>query len=162
MKRSMNIEHIALHNIKVFGDSLQFLYDQNKSDQEGVKTTIKNIYANPTNPAICSHIILGIYMCLNATKFETSEFLFKTNVKNNKKTATNNYCSQLKQLLQHNKDAVMRFIRVSHTNAHGWRKGGATHATSGTTCPPPYPLSRLTWQMVNGEGSGRVLALCRT
>ena len=138
MGRSVNIEPIALHNIKVFDNSLQFLYDQNKSDQEGSKTTIKHVYANPTNPAICSHFILGIYMCLNVTKFETSEFLFKTD-DNNKKAATNIYCSQLKELLQKNDKAIISFIRLAHANVHGWRKGGATHTTSRITCPNTIP-----------------------
>ena len=31
------------------------------------------------------------------------------------------------------------FIRLAHANAHGWLKGAATYATSGTTCPPPIP-----------------------
>ena len=144
MARSVNIEPISLHNIKVYGDSIQFLYDTNKNNQEGRKTTVKHVYANPDNPYICSHLLLGIYMCLNATRFETSELLFKSKSKNEKTSSASNYCIQLKELLWQKKEIVMTYIRLAHANAHGWRKGGASYATSGTTCPPPYPFSSST------------------
>ena len=143
MARSVNIEPISLHNIKVYGDSIQFLYDTNKNNQEGRKTTVKHVYANPDNPYICSHLLLGIYMCLNATRFETSELLFKSKSKNEKTSSASNYCIQLKELLWQKKEIVMTYIRLAHANAHGWRKGGATYATSGTTSPP-YPFSSST------------------
>ena len=139
MARSVNVEPLGLHNLKVFRDSLQFLYDQNKSDQEGAKTTVKHVYANPLNPFICPVLSLGIYVSLNASKFRDSEFLFKANADAKKKAATNNYCSQLKELLNRKREIVVGFIRLAHANAHGWRKGSATHATSGTTAPPPIP-----------------------
>ena len=43
----------------------------------------------------------------------------------------------------------MSYIRLAHANAHGWRKGGATYATSGTTYPPPIPsvAQRGEWSM---------------
>lgn len=149
MARSVNIEPIALHNIKIFGDSMQFLYDQNKSDQEGAKTTTKHVYANPSNAFICPFLALGIWLSLNSQKFQQTEFLFKQTDKENKKVASHNYCSQLKALLQRYESVVLTFIRVAHANAHGWRKGAATHATSGTTCPPPVPsvARRGEWSM---------------
>jgi hypothetical protein len=120
MGRSVNIEPISLHNLCVFGDSIQFLYDKNKGDPTGEKTTIKHVYANPLNPFICGYLSLGIYLCLNAEKFTKSEFVFR-NVTDRKKNATNGYCSQLKELLNRNKDVVMSYIRLAHANAHGWK-----------------------------------------
>ena len=160
MARSVNIEPIALHNIKLFRDSIQFLYDSNKSDQEGERTTIKHVYANPKNPFICSFLALGIYMSLHADKFVESEMLFKTPGQEKKKTASHNYCVQLKELLKRYEAVVVTFIRLAHANAHGTRKGSATYATSGTTCPPPRPISCQARRMVNGKGIGCLLALC--
>ena len=42
-------------------------------------------------------------------------------------------------LVEANMDAVIHHIRISHMNAYGIRKGSATLAASGTTCPPPIP-----------------------
>ena len=46
------------------------------------------------------------------------------------------YCSQLKEILKRNIETVRTFVRQAHANAYGLRKGGATFATAGTTCPP--------------------------
>ena len=35
---------------------------------------------------------------------------------------------------------MSEYMRPDHANAHGTRKGGSIHATSGTTCPPPITL----------------------
>ena len=43
MGRRVNIEPIALHNIHVFGNSAQFMYDKNKVDPTGKKTTMSNL-----------------------------------------------------------------------------------------------------------------------
>ena len=72
MARSVNIEPLALHNMKLFNDSVQFIYNQNKSDQEGAKTMVKHVYANPTNPHDCSFLSLEIHLCLNAKIFEVT------------------------------------------------------------------------------------------
>ena len=53
MAQIVNLEPLAFPNFRVFCDSLQFLYNQNKSDQEGEKTTINHVYANPLNQLIC-------------------------------------------------------------------------------------------------------------
>ena len=147
MAQSVNIEPIALHNIKVFQDSLQFLYDVNKSDQKGSKTTTNHIYANPKNDFICPYLALEIYFCLNAAKFTTLEYIFKQSEKEKKKVVSQGYCSQLRELFNCYATIMMNFIRLAHGNAHGWRKGATMYATSGTTCPPPSPW----WQ---GEESG--------
>ena len=76
-----------------------------------------------------------------------SIFLKKLRIQ--KKAATNTYCSQLKELLHRKSNVVSSYIRIAHANAHGWRKGAATHATSGTTAPPPIPsvARRGEWSM---------------
>ena len=90
MARSVNIEPLALHNVKVFRDSLQVLYDDNKADQGGEKTTTKHLYANPNKPYICPFLAIAIYCSLYASKFAESEFFFKKkeNIKKKRPAAT--------------------------------------------------------------------------
>ena len=147
--RSVNVEPLCFHNFKVFQDSIQVKYDKNKVDPTGENTTTKHIYANPTNPFICSYLSLGIYICLNVSKYTDSELIFRKKRTEQERVASNGYCSQLKELLTQKKEIVCSYIRLTHANAHGWRKGGATHATTGTTCPPPIPsvARRGEWSM---------------
>ena len=49
------------------------------------------------------------------------------------------YTEKLGGLLDTKKYIVLQLVRVNHVNAYGLRKGNATHATSGTTCPHPIP-----------------------
>ena len=76
MGRCVNVEPLALHNLKVFEDHIQILYDSNKMDQTGDKVTMKNIYANPLNPRICTFLALGIYLVMNLLRFTKTEYLF--------------------------------------------------------------------------------------
>ena len=149
LARSVNIEPLCFHNFKVFQDTIQVKYDKNKADPTGENVSVKHIYANPTNPFICCFLALGIYLCLNVTKYEDSEAIFWRGKNEKERVASNSYCSQLKQLINKKRETVASFIRLAHANAHGWRKGGATHATSGTTCPPPIPsvARRGEWSM---------------
>lgn len=136
---SVNIEPICFHNMTVFDDSIQIKYDRNKSDPTGEKTTIKHIYANPLNPFVYPFQSLHIYLCLNVSKYKDTKNIFWKVKYEKEKVSSAGYCSQLRELLNHKKDIVKNSIRLAYANAHGWRKGGATFATSGTTCPPPTP-----------------------
>ena len=140
LARSVNEEPLSFHNFKVFEDNVQLKYDKNKSDQGGQNTTTKHIYANPTNPFICPFLAMGIYLCLRASRYVDSEFLFRRSCKEKEKVAYASYFSQLKELINKKMEVFSSYIRMTHANAHGWRKGGDTHATSGTTCPPSVPL----------------------
>ena len=71
-------------------------------------------------------------------KIEVTESLFKKSDEE-KKVASSSYCSQLKELLKRYADVVLCYIRLAPGNTHGYRKGAAMYATSGTTCPPPIP-----------------------
>jgi hypothetical protein len=52
-------------------------------------------------------------------------------------------------LIEANMDAVIHHIQIFHMNTYGIRKGSATLAASGTTCPPPIPsiARRGEWSM---------------
>ena len=140
MARSINIEPLAFHNFTVFNDTIQVKYDFNKANRTGKKTSIKHVYANLLNPSVCSFLSLGIYLCLNTEKFEETERIFKRSNDKKAKVASAGYCSMLKELMVRKAGEVIGFIQLAHSNAHGFWKGSGTHATSGTTFPPPIPL----------------------
>ena len=123
----------------VYNDSLQIKYDKNKCDQTGKNTSIKHVYANPSNPFVCSFLSLGIYLSLNADRYEQTEMVFRRASNEKSKVSAACYCSQLKELVNRKQDAVKNYVHLAHSNAHGFRKGAGTYATSGTTCPPPIP-----------------------
>ena len=77
MGRCINVEPLPLHNLKVFEDHIQILYDSKKMDQTGDKVTMKNIYANPLNPRICTFLALGTYLAMNSPRFTKTEHLWK-------------------------------------------------------------------------------------
>ena len=114
---------------------------------------MKHVYANPKNPHVCAFLALAIHLCWNANIFEATESIFRKSDNEKKKVASSSYCSQLKELLKRYADVVLCYIRLAHGNAHGYKKGAATYATSGTTCPPPIPsvAQRGEWSL------GRVL-----
>ena len=114
---------------------------------------MKHVYANPKNPHFCAFLALAIHLCLNAKIFEATESIFRKSDIEKKKVASSSYCSQLKELLKRYTNVVSCYIRLAHGNAHSYRKGAATYATSGTTCPPPIPsvARRGEWSL------GRVL-----
>ena len=97
---------------------------------------------------------LGVWLSLESSRFETTELLFQDD-DNEANAASQRYCTQLCELFSKYKNQLKQFIRVDHANTHGVRKGSATRASSGTTCPPP--VSSIAAQ---GEWSlGRVLDL---
>jgi hypothetical protein len=81
-------------------------------------------------------LALGVWFSLEASHFEDTEKLFQAD--NNKpNAASQQYCTQLSELFTGYKDQLKPYICVEHANTHGLCKGGATKASSGTTCPPP-------------------------
>ena len=79
---------------------------------------------------------LGVWLSIERERFRTSDGLFKSEGTKDK-SASARYCTQLKQLLMSHIETVETYIRPDHADSHGLRKGAATSASSGTTCPPP-------------------------
>ena len=88
-------------------------------------------------------------MTLNRNKYTKSERIFQKVKGQEKRLSSAGYCSQLKAILDRNMETVVSYIRKSHANAYGLRKGGATYAVSGTTAPPDTTLvcTRAEWSM---------------
>ena len=63
-------------------------------------------------------------------------------------TALSRYCKKMIDFVQTMEERVKEHIRPDHCNPYGIRKGSSTHATSGTTVPPP-----LTSVFLRGEWS---------
>lgn len=135
MARSISIDHIGFTNMKRGTDSIIVKYDETKSDKTGERCTNKNVYANPTDPSICFFTALGIYCSYESVSLSTREGIF---LKENAKlgTAAHRFCNSLQKLIENYAEVVDGYVRSTHTNTHGIRKGSATYSTSGTTVPP--------------------------
>ena len=154
MARSINIGVLSLHCFRVAMDSIAVKYDTNKADTAGEKVTEKHLYANPFDPLVSVFLAMGVWCAVEASRFEGTEYLFKQD-KNQRNAASQRYCLQLSELFEKYKEALQQYIRADHANTHGIRKGSATDATAGTTCPPPIAsiAARGEWSL------GRVLDL---
>jgi hypothetical protein len=64
-------------------------------------------------------------------------------------SASHQYQKQITQLIKLHNNIGKLYIRPAHINSHGFQKGGATHAMTGTTYPPPIPsmANRGEWSM---------------
>ena len=136
--RSINIGNLRFNCLSVGQDSCIVKYWDTKKDKTGDKTCPKNCYANPNDPNVCFFTSLGCYLAMNDETYTTSskDTIFLSS--DTKETsASQKYCRKLAIFLKKMILTVREFIRPDHANAHGIRKGSATKATSGTTCPPP-------------------------
>ena len=120
--------------MKLGEDNIIITHDSTKMDKGGQKLVTKDCYANPKDPQTCLNTSLGIWLCLEQDRFETTEFLFRT--KGTKDgTASKSYCDHLTELLRKHQLEVLAYAEKS--SAHGIRKGSASAISSGTMLPPP-------------------------
>ena len=136
MARGASVAPLALRNFTLGEDSIKCKYDDAKADKEGDKLSVKNIYANPLDYRQCWWTAFGLYTALYINEIsQTGNLFLRFGSKEN--SASLRYQEQLIGIIKRNRNIVEMHIRVGHANAYGLRKGSATHATSGTTCPPP-------------------------
>jgi len=136
MARSISIGVLALHHFDVGEDHGICKFDKSKTDQTGEKAHKKHFYDNPHESLVSIFLALGVWFSLKSSHFEVTENLFQS-VNVGTTTASQRYCTQLCELLKNHREAVQTYIRPDHANSHGIRKGSGTHASSGTTAPPP-------------------------
>ena len=61
--------------------------------------------------------------------------IFQNTNNENARNASKRHCSQVPETFRRNKDAVHKYVHPKHDAVYGTRKGSATHAITGTTCP---------------------------
>lgn len=149
MSRSISIDVLSFHNVKQgASDSIKFKFDETKTDKTGEFVQEKNCYANPFNAAVCFFLALGCWISINSERLMTTERFF---ILPGSKvgSAANRFCQQLAELIERYKETACMYLRVSHANVHGLRKGSGIHASSGTTCPPSFVsvAARGEWLM---------------
>jgi hypothetical protein len=139
MGRSASIDPLGIHNLGIgAADSYKIKYDDSKADSTGEKVSPKNMYADPFDPTICSVTALVIWLVnRNKTFTATKDSIFIENGEIG--TAIHCYCCQLVEILKDYIDIVSQYCRPDRAKSHVVRKGSATYATSGITCPPPLP-----------------------
>ena len=169
--RSVSIDPLGFHNFLPGVDSIIVQYDNSKADQEGMKVTPKNCYANPFDPRVSFHLAIGCWLCLNQEVFGTTEKLFLANGCEIGSAAARYSCS-LRDMLKDKINEIQKFMDPKKCTSHGTRKGGAIQITTGTTHPPPIPsvaargewsigqVLQLYWQFGDAGDcyAGRILA----
>jgi len=137
MACSINIGGLGLHCFQVGEDNVIVKYDKHKTDQAGEKVHYKHCYDNPFDAVVSLFLALGVWLSLESSRFEVTELLLFQDDNNEANAASQCYCTWLCELFAKYTDTLKQFICVDHANTHGIRKGSATKASSGTTCPPP-------------------------
>jgi hypothetical protein len=151
MARSVNIGSLGFHNFRAGEDHIVCCYDDTKSDKTGEMCTDKHIYANPLEPIVCPFLALAVFFSLESLHLSETEKFFQFDGQTT--AASQRYCGQLSELFKRNNENLKGYIRADHANSHGFCKGSATTATSGTTLPPPTSsiAARGEWSL------GRIL-----
>lgn len=146
MCRVNNVIELNLAHMEWRDDSLVVFFSQAKNDQDGEKSQVpKHIYANPLQPEICPILSLAMYFLCYPLAIDQVK-LFPG------KDPYNRYAKQIGTLLNDKlnaEDLKMHQIDSKHVGTHSLRKGSATYAASGTTCPPSNVAVHLRagWSM---------------
>ena len=91
---------------------------------------------------------LGCYLSINAESLEKNERLFVA-PGSKYRTAAQTFARHVHEIGIRHADTIKNYVRLSHFNIHGVRKGSGTHAASATTCPPLFTsiACRGEWRM---------------
>ena len=135
MARSINIDDLTFKQLSLAKDSLVVKYCDSKADQKGEKTSPKNCYANPLDPAVCIFTALGCFLCLNDESWASEKDTIFRSKGAMPGSASHSYCKKLRDWFIDKADVVKEFVRPGHACSHGTRKGSAIEASSGTTLP---------------------------
>ena len=148
---SINVDCLSLHNLKRrISDSIVFKCDETKMDKTGKFVQEKNVYSNPLKGQehLCVFTALGCYLSINSEQLEgTEQFFIRPG--SQYRTAAQSFSLQIGEIAKRYFHTVRNFVRLSHFNIHGIRKGSGTHAASATTCPPLFTsiACRGEWSM---------------
>jgi hypothetical protein len=152
--QSVSTDPLGFHNLRPGPNSIVVEYDSSsKTNQEGVKVTPKNCYANPFDPRVSFHLAIGCWLCINQEVFANTK---KTFISNGCEVgwAASQYSTALRELLKDKIKLIQKFMDPKKCRSHGTSKGGntkitTTNITTGTTHPPPIPsvTARGEWSI---------------
>ena len=111
--RSISVDPLQFHNIKLGNDSLILKYDETKCDKEADKLTERNIYANPHDFTKCFVTGLGIHCALNQDRLSAGTSLF-LNPGTRVGTAAASYQEQLMGIIHLHSEEVSQHVRLRH------------------------------------------------
>jgi len=151
MACSINVDCLSLHNLKRgISDSIVFKYDETKTDKTGEFVQEKNVYSNPLKAQehLCAFTALGCYLSIYSEQLEGTERFF-VRPGSQLHTAARSFSLQIGEIAKRYFVTVRNYVRHSHFNIHGLRKGSGTHVASATTCPPLFTsiACRGEWSM---------------
>ena len=130
MCRSVNINVLQFHCMKLFGDSTRYEFAKTKMDSKGKKMNPKHVYGNPLQPAINHDLVMALHMASHSELDEGDNCIFRG------AGANTTYDSKLKKILADHPDVVKQF-GGGRFGTHSLRKGASTQAASGSTAGAP-------------------------
>lgn len=147
MSRSISVSSLKYQHITWQNDALIISIPKHKGDQEGAHVYGKHVYANPTNPAVCPILALGIYVLCNSFRAPNC---MQSVFEGNEDTNENRFSKWLQNMVQ-SPDIHDSIRRISkEIGSHSFRKGAATHAASVPSgpsavyrCPVTGPRYRI-------------------
>ena len=77
MNRTISIDLLSLHNMKLGEDHTTIKHDSTKMDKVCQNLVDKRCYANQKDPQSCLNTALGIWFCLEQDQFSTTELYFE-------------------------------------------------------------------------------------
>ena len=148
MCRPISVDPLAFHQFQMGVDSVRVKFDRTKKDQEGAKTSWKNIFDNTNNPAVSAFLSMGCYLALMDAKFVVGDNIF-LNKKATDGSASHRYCTQLMKIVRKPEleNEVKEYMRYDRLSVYGFRKGSAVSCTSDATDGPSIVsvLNRGEW-----------------
>ncbi|RHY63869.1 hypothetical protein DYB30_005634 [Aphanomyces astaci] len=140
MARSKSTETIRIDHISFEEDAIGITYIKSKTDQTGSKRRDpRHVYANPSSPAICTFLALGMYFACNPTLANGSLFPGASQ--------RDRFGKALKALVY----TVLGEAASGTVGTHSIRKGAATFVCSGSTSGPSVitVCLRCGWSLGN-------------
>ena len=147
--RVKNIAELQFSNFTLHEDGFGVTYVDTKTKKKGEQLHIKHIYAYTKYWFLNCFAALGLYfMHVNPSWEEGQAFIF-SNYTTKSVSSASRYGTACRNFVKKKFDLVVRFMAPDNFNPYGFRKGGATHASSNTTSPPPIPsiFHRGEWSM---------------
>jgi hypothetical protein len=157
MCRSNTVAKLMLEHISWEGDCMLVNITKHKTDQEGVKSFKRHIYANPFQPSICPILSLAVRIfCTSYPKAynnneEEKDMKVSSKLFEGKKQR-DRYCRILRVVLKElSNDEVNEVgVKVNKLGTHSIRKGSTSYCSGMVAGPSPVQIYlRAGWSIGN-------------